>query len=68
MSSVSFHDRTGTIAQNYQRYFVPAVAAPVSEDLLRAADLGPGERVVDVACGTGWSPAWPPSGSAPAAR
>jgi ubiquinone/menaquinone biosynthesis C-methylase UbiE len=32
---------------------VPAIATPASERLLRVADLQPGERVVDVACGTG---------------
>jgi ubiquinone/menaquinone biosynthesis C-methylase UbiE len=53
MSSVSYRNFTGTGAENYQRYFVPAIATPVSADLLRTADLQPGERVLDVACGTG---------------
>lgn len=53
MSSVSYRNFTGTGAENYQRYFVPAIAIPVSGDLLRAANLQPGERVLDVACGTG---------------
>lgn len=53
MSSVSYRSFTGTGAQNYQRYFVPAIATPVSAGLLRAADLQPGLRVLDVACGTG---------------
>ncbi len=53
MSSVSYRDFTGTGAENYQRYFVPAIATPVSADLLRTAHLQPGERVLDVACGTG---------------
>jgi SAM-dependent methyltransferase len=52
MSSVSYRNFTGTGAENYQRYFVPAIATPVSADLLRTADLQPGERVLDVACGT----------------
>jgi SAM-dependent methyltransferase len=53
MSSVSYRHLTGTSAENYERYFVPAIATPVSVELLRAADLQSGERVVDVACGTG---------------
>jgi ubiquinone/menaquinone biosynthesis C-methylase UbiE len=40
-------------AANYERYFVPAVGAPLAADLIRIAALGPGERVLDVACGTG---------------
>ena len=39
--------------ENYDRYFVPAIAEPVAHDLMRLADLSLGERVLDVACGTG---------------
>jgi ubiquinone/menaquinone biosynthesis C-methylase UbiE len=53
MGSVSYRSFTGTGAENYQRYFVPSIAIPVSGDLLRAANLQSGERVLDVACGTG---------------
>ena len=53
MTSFSYRAFTGTGAENYQRYFVPAIATPVAADLLRTAELRPGERVVDVACGTG---------------
>ncbi len=53
MTTVSYRDFTGTAAENYQRWFVPSIATPVSTVLLRAADLKPGERVLDVACGTG---------------
>jgi ubiquinone/menaquinone biosynthesis C-methylase UbiE len=53
MSSVSYRLFTGSAAENYQRYFVPAIATPVSGDLLWTADLQLGEHVLDVACGTG---------------
>jgi ubiquinone/menaquinone biosynthesis C-methylase UbiE len=40
-------------AVNYERFFVPAIGAPLAADLVRLAALRPGERVLDVACGTG---------------
>lgn len=43
----------GTAPENYQRYFVPAIGGPFAADLIADAALGPGERVLDVACGTG---------------
>ena len=43
----------GSAADNYERYFVPAIGAPLAADLVDAAALRPGERVLDVACGTG---------------
>jgi predicted methyltransferase len=39
--------------ENYERYFVPAIAAPIAADLMEAASIRRGERVLDVACGTG---------------
>ena len=53
MTSVSYRHFTGSGAENYERWFVPAIAAPVSAALLEAADPQPGERLLDVACGTG---------------
>jgi ubiquinone/menaquinone biosynthesis C-methylase UbiE len=43
----------GNLPANYERFFVPAIGAPVASDLIRHAALRPGERVLDVACGTG---------------
>src|SRR5687767_11990931 len=43
----------GSAPENYERYFVPAIGRPLAEDLTETADLRPGERVLDVACGTG---------------
>ncbi|HKK27482.1 MAG TPA: methyltransferase domain-containing protein [Gemmatimonadota bacterium] len=40
-------------AQSYEEFFVPTIGRPVAADLVRAAELRPGERVLDVACGTG---------------
>lgn len=44
---------SGSAPQNYEKYFVPAIAAPIAKDLMGAASIQPGERVLDVACGTG---------------
>ena len=43
----------GDPATNYERFFVPAIGAPLATDLIGLAALRPGERVLDVACGTG---------------
>lgn len=48
------HSASGaTPPENYERYFVPSIARPIAVDLVGEAALRPGERVLDVACGTG---------------
>lgn len=42
-----------TPAQAYQEYFAPAIFEPLSRKVLECAEPQPGERVLDVACGTG---------------
>lgn len=50
---VSLENFGRSAAENYERYFVPTVAAPHATEVVAAAALGPGERVLDIACGTG---------------
>ena len=42
-----------SVPENYERYLVPSIFAPWAADLVESATLLPGERVLDVACGTG---------------
>ncbi len=53
VATPSFHTYGGTAPENYERYFVPAIGLPLATELVETALLGPGERVLDVACGTG---------------
>ena len=50
---ISYETYSGGPAANYERYFVPVIGAPLAADLIDLAELRRGERVLDVACGTG---------------
>ena len=43
----------GNADELYERYLVPAMFTPWAADFVELAALQPGERVLDVACGTG---------------
>lgn len=49
----SYMDANNPIPDNYEQYFVPSIGEPATKGLLAAAQLRPGQRVLDVACGTG---------------
>jgi ubiquinone/menaquinone biosynthesis C-methylase UbiE len=52
--ATSLYDRyAASGAENYERHFVPAIGEPVARRLVDTACPLPGERVLDVACGTG---------------
>jgi ubiquinone/menaquinone biosynthesis C-methylase UbiE len=44
---------SSSVPENYERFFVPVIGRPLAEDLIHKADIQPGEKVLDVACGTG---------------
>jgi hypothetical protein len=44
---------SGKAAEAYERYMVPTLFTPLAHDLIAPAALRPGERGLDVACGTG---------------
>lgn len=50
-------ERTGQVSQDaaevYEKLFVPALFAPWAKRVADAAGIGPGQEVLDVACGTG---------------
>ena len=53
-STTSFDEKyAANLAENYERYFVPAIGEPIARHLMHTAGPTTGERVLDIACGTG---------------
>ena len=53
MSATPAGDWAGTPAEVFERILVPRVFLPLAEETLRFAEPAVGDRVLDVACGTG---------------
>ena len=53
MSQQERFQLSGNSAELYQRFVVPYNVSHWAQELVRTANLKPGERVLDVACGTG---------------
>lgn len=52
-STTTYEKYSANAAENYERDFVPVIGTPFARRLIVAARLAPGERVLDIACGTG---------------
>ena len=44
---------TGSAAERYERHLVPTLFEPWAKNIIGCARLQPGERTLDIACGTG---------------
>lgn len=50
----TFERYGGSAPENYERYFVPVISAPIAAELMTHAALQQGQSVLDLACGTGF--------------
>lgn len=48
-----YRQYAGNPAENYEQYFTPTIGVHFARPVVEAAHLGKGDRVLDVACGTG---------------
>jgi ubiquinone/menaquinone biosynthesis C-methylase UbiE len=53
MNKESGYQLKGRRPEIYETFWVPALMGPCAEDLVAAANVEPGDKVLDVACGTG---------------
>jgi ubiquinone/menaquinone biosynthesis C-methylase UbiE len=49
----TYEKYAGDPGENYERYFVPSIGVPSARPVIEAAGVKEGDRVLDVACGTG---------------
>lgn len=54
MSNAGFSEQSygGPGPESYENFFVPNIGRPLAEDLIESASLEPGDRTLDVGCGT----------------
>jgi SAM-dependent methyltransferase len=53
MATLDWSAQSGTAPATYDAFLVPALFAPFAERLVEQAEISPGAKVLDVACGTG---------------
>lgn len=51
--TATYDKYVGNPAENYERYFVPRIGVPCAGPLIETLHLQEGDRVLDLACGTG---------------
>jgi SAM-dependent methyltransferase len=53
MTTMDWSAQGGSGPSNYQQFLVPAMFDPFAKTLMEQAGVEPGDRVLDIACGTG---------------